>query len=92
MKEVSSCQENIDTEVIGENEKKSWIGCLTKWAFLLTKSVQLSWNVDLESESMSNYTELIAEPIGPFASYLIVWTALFFKIITVAFCGRGLPS
>ena len=39
MKEVSSCQENIDTEAISEKEKKkSWIRCSTKRAFLLAKS------------------------------------------------------
>ena len=27
MKEVSSCQENIDTEAISEKKKKSWIRC-----------------------------------------------------------------
>ena len=42
MKEVSSCQENIDTEAINE-KKKSWIGCSTKWDFLLVKSAQFPW-------------------------------------------------
>ena len=50
MKEVSSCQENIDTEAISEKKKKkAEFVAQTKWAFLLAKNAQLSWKFDLEA-------------------------------------------
>ena len=86
MKEVSSCQENIDMEAISgrsvKKEIKSWIRCSTKWAFCWRKvpsyHENLTWK---QPESIPNYTELIAKPIGPFAFIFndIVWTALFDK-------------
>ena len=70
MKEVSSCQENIDTEAINEKDKKkkkSWISCSAKRAFFAGEKcpvIMLTWK---QSESIPNYTELIAQPFGPFA-------------------------
>ena len=55
MKEVSSCQENIDTEAISEKKKKkAEFVAQTKWAFLLAKNAQLSWKFDLEATRKHN--------------------------------------
>ena len=72
MKEVSSCQENIDTEAIsGRKEKKKLNSLLNQTGLLLAKvpscHENLTWK---QPESIPNYTELIAQPIGPFAFIL----------------------
>ena len=73
MKEVSSCQENIDTKAISEKENKkkkkklNWlldqVGVFAGEKCPVIMKI-LTWR---QSQSMSNDTELIAEPIGPFA-------------------------
>ena len=73
MKEVSSCQENIDMEVIsGRKKKKKKLNSLLNQTGLLLAKVpscheNLTWK---QPESIPNYTELIAQPIGPFAFIL----------------------
>ena len=72
MKEVSSCQENIDTEAIGEKEKKKLISLLNQTGLFAGEKCpiimkMLTWK---QSESIPNYTELIAQPIEPFAFIL----------------------
>ena len=71
MKEVSSCQENIDMEVISGRKKKKLNSLLNQTGLLLAKvpscHENLTWK---QPESIPNYTELIAQPIGPFAFIL----------------------
>ena len=72
MKEVSSCQENIDMEVISGRKKKKKLNSLLNQTGLLMAKVpscheNLTWK---QPESIPNYTELIAQPIGPFAFIL----------------------
>ena len=72
MKEVSSCQENIDMEVISGRKKKKKLNSLLNQTGLLLAKVpscheNLTWK---QPESIPNYTELIAQPIGPFAFIL----------------------
>ena len=75
MKEVSSCQENIDTEAISGRKKKKLNSLLNQTGLLLAKvpscHENLTWK---QPESIPNYsfiyTELIAQPIGPFAFIL----------------------
>ena len=73
MKEVSSCRENSDTEAIsGRKEKKKKLNSLLNQTGLLLAKVpscheNLTWK---QPESIPNYTELIAQPIGPFAFIL----------------------
>ena len=71
MKEVSSCQENIDMEVISRRKKKKLNSLLNQTGLLLAKvpscHENLTWK---QPESIPNYTELIAQPIGPFAFIL----------------------
>ena len=74
MKEVSSCQENIDMEVISgrkKKKKKKLNSLLNQTGLLLAKvpscHENLTWK---QPESIPNYTELIAQPIGPFAFIL----------------------
>ena len=71
MKEASSCQENIDMEVISGRKKKKLISLLNQTGLLLAKvpscHENLTWK---QPESIPNYTELIAQPIGPFAFIL----------------------
>ena len=72
MKEVSSCQENIDTEAISEKEKKMLNSLLNQTGLFAGEKCpvimkMLTWK---QSESIPNYTELIAQPIGPFAFIL----------------------
>ena len=82
MKEVSSCKENIDMEASAEDKKKREAESVAQANGLFAGKKCpvimkiLTWK---QSESIPNYTELIAQPIGPFAFYLIVWTALFDK-------------
>ena len=69
MKEMSSCQENIDTEAI--SGKKKLNSLLNQTSLLLAKVLSchdnLTWK---QPESIPNYTELMAQPIGPFAFIL----------------------
>ena len=72
MKEVSSCQENIDMEIISGRKKKKKLNSLLNQTGLLLAKVpscheNLTWK---QPESIPNYTELIAQPIGPFAFIL----------------------
>ena len=72
MKEVSSCQENIDMEVISGRKKKKKLNSLLNQTGLLLAKVpscheNLTWK---QPESIPSYTELIAQPIGPFAFIL----------------------
>ena len=80
MKEVSSCQENIDTEAISEKKKKAEFVAQTKWAFLLAKNAQLSWKFDLEAtRKHTKLYRIDCSIYRAFCIYLIVWTALFDK-------------
>ena len=82
MKEVSSCQENIDTEAISEKKKKKKAEFVaqTKWAFLLAKNAQLSWKFDLEAtRKHTKLYRIDCSIYRAFCIYLIVWTALFDK-------------
>ena len=68
MKEVSSCQENIDTEAISEKKKKKLNSLLKPngpfcWRKMPSYHGNLTWK---QPESIPNYTELIAQSIGPF--------------------------
>ena len=83
MKEVSSCQENIDTEVIsGEKKKKK-----KKAEFVAQpngpfagESAQLSWKFDLEAtRKHTKLYRIDCSTYRAFCIYLIVWTALFDK-------------
>ena len=70
MKEVSSCQENIDTEAISEKEKKRLNSLLNQTGLFAGEKCpaikkMLTWK---QLESIP--TELIAQPIGPFAFIL----------------------
>ena len=67
MKKVSSCQENIDTETISEKENRKKLNSLLNQTGLFAgEKCPVIMNT-LTSESLPNYTELIAQPIGPFA-------------------------
>ena len=51
-----------------------------------------SYHESIDLEAIREHAELIAWPIGPLA-LIFLWAALFLKnSITVAFCGRCLPS
>ena len=77
MKEVSSCQENIDTrkqsaKKIKKKKKKKLNSLLNQTGLFAGEKCpvimkMLTWK---QSESIPNYTELIAQPIRTFAFIL----------------------
>ena len=72
MKEVSSCRENIDTEAISGRKKKKLNSLLKQTGLLLAKVPSCHENLTWKRpESIPNYTEVIAQPIGPFAFILL---------------------
>ena len=82
MKEVSSCQENIDTEAISEKEKKKKAEFVAQpnGPFCWRKVPSYQENVDLEA--IRKHTKLYridCSTYRAFCIYLIVWTALLDK-------------
>ena len=80
MKEVSSCQENIDTEAIsGRKKKKAEFVAQPNGPFA-GESAQLSWKFDLEpTRKHTKLYRIDCSTYRAFCIYLIVWTALFDK-------------
>ena len=94
MKEVSSCQENIDTEAISEKEKnKAEFVAQPNGPFCWRKVPSYHENVDLEAiRKHIKLYRIDCSTYRAFCIYLIVWTALFFSLYKRSLTWRSVAE